>query len=650
MPQPINMATQAQNEIMNDILSYVTFKRTYARKLEGSNKTESFQQTIDRVIQGCQEQMKCNFSPEEVVKVKKYMLERKISTAGRFLWQSGTKTVEERGLLSLQNCAAVIIDSPIKPFEDLFTLLLLGAGVGYRFTDDVTQDIPKIQSAEIVHQRTKDADFIIPDSREGWVKLLGKVLKSHFYSGKGFSYSTILLRERGEEIKTFGGVSSGYMSLVEGMKDINNLLNANVGKKPSQCVLLDIGNIIARIVVSGNIRRSALLGVGDLHDEEFMLAKDWHRGDIPNWRAFSNNSVICNDIAQLPESFWDNFKNTGEVYGLLNLRLMQSCGRTGETLYPDPDVALTNPCVEITLNNYETCCLAEIFLPRIESYDELLESATFLYRICKHSLTLPCHIKKIDDIIHKNYRMGLGITGYLQCTEEQKCWLPYLYNDLREYDRLYSEENGLPVSIKLTTVKPSGTLSLIGGLVCSGCHPAYSRYYIRRIRFQSDSPLVAGLQKLGYKWEYVQNFDGTKDHNTMCIEFPVKAPDNAVLANETTAIEQLEVVKRLQREYADNSVSVSVYYRTEEVEGIRKWMLENYNDSIKSVSFLLHSEHGFCQSPLEEITREKYHMICDNLKKDVHCSEDFDNFFSKQEKELALQSEAECSSGACPIR
>ena len=184
----------------------------------------------------------------------------------------------------------------------------------------------------------------------------------------------------------------------------------------------------------------------------------------------SNNSVVCDDIGKLPEEFWDGYKGNGEPYGLINLTASRRQGRTGDLQYPDPDVMGFNPCAEQSLANFETCCLAEVYLPNIDTYEELRKVLRYLYRVNKHSLSIPCSLKETEDIVHRNMRMGIGVTGYLQATEEQKSWLDKAYTYLRAYDKEYSAQHGFPPSIKLTTVKPSGTLSLLAG-VTPGAHP-----------------------------------------------------------------------------------------------------------------------------------------------------------------------------------
>jgi ribonucleoside-diphosphate reductase alpha chain/ribonucleoside-triphosphate reductase len=234
--------------------------------------------------------------------------------------------------------------------------------------------------------------------------------------------------------------------------------------------------------------------------------------------------------------------------------------------------------------------------------------------------------------------MGIGVTGYMQATEEQKSWLKDCYTELRKYDKAYSKLHNWPESIKLTTVKPSGTLSLLAG-VTPGVHPGYAEYFIRRIRIATGSQLLDVCRNHGYHVEPVKLFDGTDDKNTWVVEFPCKYPKHTVFAGDITAVQQLEAVKRLQTEWSDNSVSCTVYYRKEELPEIKEWLSKNYNDSCKTLSFLLHSDHGFAQAPYEEITKEKYEELAAKVKPITSIE------ISESEMELE-----ECESGSCPIK
>lgn len=292
---------------------------------------------------------------------------------------------------------------------------------------------------------------------------------------------------------------------------------------------------------------------------------------------------------------------------------------------------------EQSLANFETCCLAEVFLPNVESYEEFVDITKLLYRINKHSLALPCHLKETEAIVHSNMRMGIGITGVMQCSQEKLDWLDPAYKELRKFDKQYSEQKGFPISIKLTTTKPSGTLSLLPG-VTPGVHPGYAQYMIRRIRIASNHPLVEVCRAHGYPVEYQRNFDGSEDHSTVVVSFPFAYPEGTRLAKDVSAIEQLEMVKYLQQAWSDNSVSCTVYYRKEELPAIREYLKKNYKNGHKSLSFLLHSDHGFAQAPYEEITKEQYEELVSKTRLITHISNG----------EIGLDDD--CATGACPIR
>lgn len=250
---------------------------------------------------------------------------------------------------------------------------------------------------------------------------------------------------------------------------------------------------------------------------------------------------------------------------------------------------------------------------------------------------LPCHNKETEKIVHKNMRMGIGMTGVLQATAEQRAWLDDAYVELRKVDDEYSKLKGWNKSIKLSTCKPSGTLSLLPG-VTPGIHPAYSQYLIRRIRIAADNDLVQVCKDHGYDVEFQQNFDGSLDHGTVVVSFPFKYPEGTTLASEMTAVKQLQAVKELQTTWSDNSVSCTVYYRKEELPEIKQYLKENYKMNHKTLSFLLHSDHGFKQAPLETITKEEYDTLVARTTPI--------GFVNTVE----FEGSDDCASGACPVR
>lgn len=371
-------------------VGYLTLKRTYSRRLkenDPNSPTEEFSDIVERIIKACDKQLNVGFTKEEEDELRTIFLSLKGIVAGRFLWQLGTKTVDKLGLLSLQNCAFTVVNEPIRPFTWAMDALMLGSGVGYNIQREYVYELPKPKKVKIVRQDTNDADFIVPDCRGGWVDLLRRTLEAHFITGEGFTYSSVCIRGKGTPIKGFGGTASGPEELCWGIEQISKVLNARANKKVRSIDALDIMNIIGYIVVSGNVRRSAQIAIGDMDDLQFLNAKRWDLGGVPNWRAMSNNSVVCNDINLLPEQFWQGYMGNGEPYGLINLNLARAIGRTGETQYPDIEVCGFNPCAEQSLAPYETCCLAEVYLPNITSEQELYLVLGYLYRINKHSLS-----------------------------------------------------------------------------------------------------------------------------------------------------------------------------------------------------------------------------------------------------------------------
>lgn len=630
-----------EREVKWGELGYITFARTYSRVKSNGDK-ETFSETVERELGGIKNQLGLTFDKSDRDFYRDMRHDMKGSVAGRFMWQLGTETVDKLGLPSLQNCAFTVVDHPIRPFTWAMDMLMLGSGVGFSIKREHISKIPRLTNKKVTIEEINDkqADYIVPDTREGWVKLLGKVLKAHFYSGESFTYSTQLIRRYGTQIKGFGGVASGPSILVEGIENICTLLSKRTGKHLTSVDALDIMNIIGTIVVAGNIRRSAQLAIGDQDDEEYLKAKRWDLGPIPNWRSMSNNSIDCVDAKTLPELFWDTYKQ-GEPYGMVNINLSRAIGRTGEHWFPDPDVQGYNPCAEQSLADKETCCLAEIYLPNIKSYEEFVRVAKILYRVNKHSLNLSCHHKDTQDIVNSNMRMGIGITGVMMCTKQQLSWLDPCYKELRSFDETYSEIMGWPISIKLTTVKPSGSLSLLAG-VTSGVHGATSgQFYLRRIRISATSPLIEVCKSHGYHVELQENFDGTLDATTCVVEFPCKYPDGTVSAEDMTVFEQLDVVKFMQRDWSDNSVSVTAYYSKEELPELRKYVEENFNDNFKTLSFLLKmGASGFKQMPFEAITEPQYEYLKARTKP----------ITSVVINEEDLEELGACAGGACPIK
>ena len=310
---------------------------------------------------------------------------------------------------------------------------MLGGGVGYSIRREDIHELPRVKrNVDVSVKNTNDADFIVPDSREGWVMLLSKVLDALFITGKSFNYSTVLVRSAGKPIGGFGGTASGPEILVDGVEKIIGVIKQREGKKLRSIDVLDIANIIGSVVVAGNVRRSAEIALGDPDDYLYIKAKRWDLGNIPNWRAMSNNTIYCDSYDHIAESVWDGYAGNGEPYGFFNVALSSKFGRTGEKAKENCEG--TNPCGEISLADKECCNLAELYLNNIESKQELIECSKLLYKTQKAICSLPFIHEDTNKIVHKNFRIGQGITGICQSLDDKKLeWLDDSYKALKAY-------------------------------------------------------------------------------------------------------------------------------------------------------------------------------------------------------------------------
>lgn len=617
-------------------LGEIVFLRTYARDLEGAGRKEHWPETIERVLRGTRE-INARLTSAEEDQLAEHMLALRGTVSGRALWMLGSAFVKKTAQDSLVNCWYASITKP-DDFGWIMKRLMVGGGVGFSVERANVYQFPPVIATSVRHEHGNDADYIVPDNREGWAELIERIVAAHF-TGQGFSYSTVVLRPAGAPLKTFGGVSSGPTALMEGADEICRVMCARAGKRLRSVDVLDIANIIGRIVVAGSSRRSAEIAIGDPDDALFLRAKRWADGTIPAWRQNSNNTIVVDNFKEIAEdaAFWRNFDGGSEPYGLFNRKLARTMGRLGERR-ADPTVQGMNPCGEAMLSDRESCNLATIWLPNVRDFDEFREISTILYKIQKAVGLLGHPDPATAAIVHHNLRLGQSVTGILQATPEQREWLSPGYEALRATDKAWSKKLRVRESVRLTVVQPGGTLSILPG-VTSGIHPAYSRRFIRRVRFGASDPLVEACRQHGYPVVAEIGLDGRPDHSRWVVEFPCEVPEGTLLASEMSAEEQLGWVSWAQKNWADQGVSVTITYREQELSAIRFWLAKHYDHEVKSVSFLRYSEHGFALAPYEPIDDAEYARRVAALK--------------SGEVTLVGDSSLEgddCDNGACPVR
>lgn len=614
-------------------LSKIVYRRTYARR--DSGVLENWMDTVDRVIAGNTRNVAV--SEHEKERLRYFMINRKAIPAGRGLWFSGAPAHERIGGCALNNCY-YFNTADWNNFVIAQDMLMLGGGVGMSVENRFVSKLPKVKrDVKITHKGSNDADFIVPDSREGWCELTRRVLESFFVTGKSFTFSTVCLRGYGQPIKGFGGVASGPIPLIAFIEKLCSILTEREGKMIRPIDAADLICVTGEMVVAGNVRRSAIIVLGDPYDKVYLAAKRWSLGNIPTYRAFANFSVVVDDVEDLHPAFWKTYED-GEPFGIVNRANIQKYGRMGE-LKADTAEGV-NPCAEATLESGENCNLQEIPLMNLDDEHEFVEAARLMHRYGKRVAMENYHVPMINSVVHRNMRIGTGITGCLASPLFNPATLDRAYAAIQEENVRYSRELGVPESIRTTVVKPSGTVSkLLDQQGYEGIHPAFSRYIIQRVRFAANDPLIPVLRAAKHHIEPVIRFDGTLDNNTLVVDFYVQAPDGMPVADEDwDTWKQLDVVKMAQKHWADQSCSVTVYYKKEEIAALKTWLEENLQ-YIKTISFLCASDHGFKQAPKEKISKDQFHRMSNKVK-----SIDFDQI---AEGEMESQ---ECVAGACPIR
>lgn len=635
-------------------LGWVVHKRTYARPTP-SGRLETYAETVKRQIEAIVA-LGCPYDRDDAREMHDHMFHLRALYSGRALWQLGTPTVERLGGASINNCYMTVCDH-YKVFGFAMDMLMLGGGVGMNVQREYVDDLPFIIEMPSIRNVTDNPDtipdYLIEDSREGWVAFLLKVLRAYMVPKESFTYSTELLRPRGAPIRGFGGKASGPEPLIEGIEMIRKVLDkayVSGGRlTPTDCG--DILCIIGWIVVSGNVRRSAIILMGDSDDKQFLKAK---RGeDIPFYRAFANYSVVCEDIDELGDEFWEGYEGEGEPYGLINLALARVCGRIHDYLRPDPGVNSVNPCAEVTgaapenTGEGDSCNLAEIVLGRVRNLSEFCRIIRLLYPYQKTVANLDYHWEHLKKTVHSTNRLGMSVTGVFDFLNQHgqyyggqilEKWLSEGYSLLDATDK---SQTIWPRSIKLTSVQPSGTKSLMSGS-SPGAHPDYAPHCIRRVRLAVNDPLVPILQRHGVHVEPAYNLN-TIDPNTLVASFPV-AKQGSLFGGNVGAVQQLELVKFLNKHWADNSTSCTVYFRPEELKDIKRWLRVNYKRGLKTVSFLKYSGHGFRQAPYEPIDPDKYEEMRAAIKPIPEDTE------VMHEDSVEFADMPGCEKGVCPPR
>ena len=605
-------------------LGELVYMRTYSR-IKDDGKNERWWETVQRVVEGTYSMQKnhidnyqLGWNAWQAQKSAQEMYDRifnmKFLPPGRGLWAMGTPITEEKGLYAaLNNCAFVstktLKEDYSKPFCFLMDASMLGVGVGFD-----TKGAGEIVVKGVNKTRNKEV-FEIPDTREGWVESLRLLLESYFHGTSAIQFDYSKIRQAGEPIKGFGGVSSGPEPLKEVHDDIKKVLEGNSGEPITVTTIVDIMNLIGKCVVAGNVRRTAEIVFGDPDSEEYLDLKNYkvnpHR-EMYGWT--SNNSIFAElgmDYTEAAKRIVDNGE-PGFAW-LDNMRHYSRMKNGGDN--KDHRVAGGNPCLEQSLESYELCCLVETFPSNHDSLEDYQRTLKYAYLYAKSVTLGRTHWSDTNRVMLRNRRIGCSVSGVAQFVtnrglDEFKNWLENGYDTIQEWDKMYSDWFAIPRSIKTTSVKPSGTVSLLAGAT-PGLHYPESRFYIRRVRLSNHSELLEPLQKAGYK---IEPAFGSED-TTCVVEVPVDVGEGIRTARELSIWEQFSLAAFMQRHWADNQVSCTVTFDPETEANEIAPALNYFQYHLKGISLLPRHDYGaYPQMPYEAIDEKEYNKQVKKLK------------------------------------
>ncbi len=654
-PAPFGFSDAGSNS-----LGEVTFIRTYSRVKEDGTK-ERWHEVCRRVIEGMysvqKNHAKDNRLPWNDNKAQKSaqeafqrMFELKWTPPGRGLWAFGTPmTMEKRNSASLQNCAMVSTrdldrNDPGALFAWVMDALMLGIGVGF---DTLGQD-----KQMFIYAPTEPASvYEIPDTREGWVESVRLLINSFLRQNQPIQEFTYdLIRPLGAPIKGFGGVASGPAPLIDLHTRIRNVIGSRAGEALDSRAIVDLVNLIGTCVVSGNVRRSATLALGTPEDKGFINLKNpevfpernSYDPEKPGWAWMSNNSISAT-VGTKYEDYVDLIADNGEP-GFIWLDVARNYGRLADAPdYKDARIMGFNPCAEQPLESYELCTLVEVHLNRHESKEDFLKTLKFAYLYGKTVTLMPTHWQQTNGIMQRNRRIGTSLTGIAAFADEHglpttREWMDEGYNTIRKYDHSYSEWLCVRESVRVTTVKPSGSVSLLSGATPGVHWGPGGEFYLRAIRFANTDPMMYLFKAAGYKIE-----DDLVSANTSVVYFPV-ASGHKRSEKQVSLFEKIGLAATAQKYWSDNGVSVTLSFDKEEEKKFVASALNMYEGQLKAVSFLPMGNKTYPQQPYTEITREEYNSYVGTIGK-IDWSAIYDG-----EDNLDAESEKYCSTDACEIK
>jgi ribonucleoside-diphosphate reductase alpha chain len=585
------------------------------------------------------------YSPNAKIfdEVKDSILNHRIMPSMRALMTAGPAL--ERDHIAAYNCSFIAVDS-LRAFDEAMYVLMNGTGVGFSVESKYLEELPVI--AESFNQT--GTTIVVEDSKLGWAKAL-KELIALLSQGQIPQWDMSKVRPSGARLKTFGGRASGPGPLGALFTFTVDTFKNAAGRRLKPIEAHDLMCKVGEVVVVGGVRRSALISLSNLDDFEMAKAKSGSWWETQPQRSLANNSAVYNakpNTAQFLREWRNLYESKSGERGIYNIdsvrKHVESFGRRDSSL-----VSGTNPCGEIILRSNEFCNLTEVVISAEDTREELMEKvrlATIL-GTWQSTLTNFKYIRKIwKDNCEEERLLGVSLTGIYgnKITSTAGKALEQLLTDLRlesvKVNDVEAKKLNINPSVSITCVKPSGTVSQLVG-VSSGIHPWYSEYYVRSVRGSNNDPLTQFLKDSGIPNEA----DVMKPDETTVFYFPQKAPKNATVTKDLTAIDHLEMWKIYRTYWTEHNPSVTINVHEDEWLRVGAWVFDNF-DSIGGISFLPASEHTYKQAPYQEISKDEYEEWVKKSPSSIQW--DMLSLYEKEDGTTGTQ-ELSCVAGECEI-
>ena len=628
------------NYLPTDYQNFIALSR-YARWKDDEQRRENWGETVDRYFGYMEQHLKKNHSYSLTRTLKEKLVEQ-ITSLGvmpsmRALMTAGPAL--DRCHVGGYNCSYIPVDSP-RAFDECMYVLMCGTGVGFSVEREVVDKLPIVNE----HMEKSSTIIKVGDSRPGWSKALRELI-AMLYAGQVPQWDMSEVRPAGARLKTFGGRASGPAPLVELFQFCIQKFESAKGRRlfPIECH--DIMCKIGEVVVVGGVRRSALISLSNLGDDQMRHAKSGQWWENEGQRALANNSVAFKgkpEMGTFMREWTSLYESKSGERGIFNRQAAKvkalENGRRDANHYFG-----CNPCSEIILRPYQFCNLTEVVCratDNIESLKEKVRIATILGTF-QSTLTDFKYLRKIwKDNTEEERLLGVSLTGILDCPIWTETMLQELKQVAVDTNKKVAKELGIPQSTAITCVKPSGTVSQLVDSA-SGIHARHSEYYIRTVRGDNKDPLTQFMTESGIPSEP----DVMKPDSTTVFSFPMKSPAGATTRTDMTAIEQLEYWLMFQRHWCEHKPSVTISVKEDEWMRVGAWVYDNF-DEVSGISFLPFSDHTYAQAPYQDITGEEYEQLLRKMPSAIDWSKLGD--FEKEDTTSGGR-ELACTADSCEI-